>query len=64
VRSSAGGLVNALATLSLADLRAVVDEYTRYVQDTCQAAENAERAATLRKLRSELERRVLEAVAS
>ena len=47
-----------LAELSLADLRAAVDEYVRYCQDQQQTEGRDDRRVLLRAMRAELARRV------
>lgn len=56
--------MTALAALSLADLRAAIDEFTRMCQDQGRAVGLETRNATLRQLRAELSRRVAEIAAA
>jgi hypothetical protein len=56
--------VTALATLSLADLRAAVDEWTSHCQVLGLEGDVADRNLALRTLRAELSRRVAEIAAA
>jgi hypothetical protein len=53
-----------LADLSLSDLHLLVNEHTAYCLDTCHRVGQPARAASLRILRAELRRRVLEIVST